>query len=81
MKNKKKDKWKQFGLDVLKGVTIGAALIGGTALVASCTKKQDVKWHNLLLIIMVYQIQQVVLMVFKNLYNKEKLVINLVKNT
>lgn len=38
LEKQKKDKWKQFGLDVLKGVTIGAALIGGTALVASCTK-------------------------------------------
>ena len=38
LEKQKKDKWKQFGMDVLKGVTIGAALIGGTALIASCTK-------------------------------------------
>lgn len=38
LKQKKEDQWIQFGLDVLKGITIGAALIGGTALVATCTK-------------------------------------------
>lgn len=38
LEKQKKEKWKQFGWDVLKGITIGATLIGGTFLVATCTK-------------------------------------------
>lgn len=38
LEKQKKDKWIQFGMDVLKGVTIGSALIAGTALIVGCTK-------------------------------------------
>lgn len=38
LEKQKKEKWKQFGWDILKGITIGATLIGGTFLVATCTK-------------------------------------------
>lgn len=38
LKNQKKNKWKEFWMDVLKGVTIGGTIIVGTVLIASSTK-------------------------------------------